>query len=117
MSLLNQPFPRERQRSLRKKIFNAIISGFIVALFLKIFSPFDIARSPVNNLNWFITGYGIITSIIVFIFALFEKLFPSLFEEEKWTVGKNILLYLIIIFLIGCANLIYTSIVAGLPIS
>jgi hypothetical protein len=114
-SILKQPFPRNH--SFRKKIFNALLSGLIVTLFLRIFSPFEIARTPVENLNWFIVGYGIITSIVVFIFALFEKLVPAIFEEERWTIGKNILLYLIIIFMIGCVNLIYTSVVAGLPIS
>ncbi len=112
--ILSQPYPHDH--SFKKKIFNALLSGLIVTVFLRVFSPFDFSSAPVNDLTLFAIGYGVITAIVITAFAFFEKLFPKIFDEEGWTVGKNILVYLVIIFLIGTANLFYTSIVAGLPL-
>jgi len=112
--ILRQPYPHDH--SFKKKIFNALLSGLIVTIFLRVFSPFGFAEAPVRNLNLFALGYGIVTASVIFAYSLFEKLFPKIFAEERWTVGKNILVYLLIIFLIGTANLFYTSIVAGMPL-
>jgi len=79
--------------------------------------PFGFGQAPVSNLNLFAAGYGIITVLTVLGFALFEKIFPSWFIENKWTVGKNILLYLVIIFFIGSFNFFYTGLTTGMPLN
>jgi hypothetical protein len=94
---------------------NAFAAGIFVSFFLRIFSPFGFAAAPVENLNLFAAGYGIITIAILLLFTLIEFALPRLFEEEKWTTGKNILLYMLIVLFIGTANFFYTVIVAGLP--
>ena len=110
-----KPFPREY--SPRKSIINAFVSGLIVTIFLVVFKPFGIERAPVEIPILYISGYGIITILVILCFSAIEYLFPKLFLEERWTVGKNILVYVIIIFLIGTANLIYTSAVAGMKLN
>jgi DNA-binding LytR/AlgR family response regulator len=115
LKILRQPFPRER--SFKRQFFNAIISGLIVVIFLRIFQPFGFSFAPVSNLNLFALGFGIVTTIIVMFFVFFEFAFPAIFSEEKWTVGKNILVYIVVVFLIGAANLFYTSVTTGLEIS
>jgi DNA-binding LytR/AlgR family response regulator len=112
--IFKQPFPFHN--SFRKKVTNALLTGFIVVIFLRVFSPFGFGEAPVNNLTLFAIGYGLVTIFIVIVVAIFELIFPKIFREEKWTVGKNIILYVIIIFLIGTANLFYTSVVTGLPV-
>jgi hypothetical protein len=113
--ILNQPFPRNT--SFSRSCINAVSSGVIVTLFLRVFQPFGFGQAPVSNLNLFAAGYGIITVLTVFAFAGFEKIFPSWFLENKWTVGKNILLYLLIIFFIGSFNFVYTVFTARMPLN
>lgn len=115
MGILSQPFPKEN--SFQRKIANGFIGGFVVALFLRVFSPFGFDLAPVKSLNLFAAGYGIVTCMVVILFAFFEMAVPSWFAEEKWTVGKNILLYVVIVFLIGTANFYYTAFVTDMPIS
>jgi uncharacterized protein (DUF1697 family) len=112
--ILKQPFPF--QNSFRKKVINALLTGSIVTVFLRVFSPFGFGEAPVHNLSLFAVGYGLVTTFILIFIAIFEFIFPKIFAEQKWTVGKNILLYVIIIFLIGTGNLFYTSAAAGLPV-
>src|SRR5882672_4076023 len=101
LTILRQPFPRET--SFRRQAINAIGSGLVVAVFLRVFSPFGFADAPVDNLNLFALGYGIVTTCVVLLFGLFEFAFPDMFDEQRWTIGKNVLLYIILIFLIGSA--------------
>src|SRR5436190_15039172 len=96
--ILHQPYPKNN--SLNRHLVNALISGGIVALFLRVFSPFGFSMAPVN-LNLFAIGYGVITFLVIAFFALLEYAFPKIYVEESWTVGKNILNYLVHIFFIG----------------
>ena len=113
-TILHQPFPHES--SFKRQIINAVVSGLIVTFFLRIFSPFEFATAPVNNLNLFALGYGVITTSIILFFIFIEFFFPSLFNEDRWTIGKNILYYFILVFLIGSANLFYTSLLTRLKV-
>jgi hypothetical protein len=113
--MLRQPFPRES--SFRRSVVGAVISGLIVAVFLRVFSPFGFSNAGIENLNLFAAGYGLITFSVVILFGLIEMLMPSVFDERKWTVGKNILLYIILVFVIGTCNLFYTSITTGMNIT
>lgn len=56
-----------------------------------------------------IAGYGIITTIILVINGIILPLiFPRYFEEMNWTVQKEILQTLFVIFIIGLCNTFYT---------
>ena len=74
--------------------------------------------TPVDNVDVFILGYGLVSMITVLaILTAAPLLLPRLIVEERWTVGRNIAFVLVIVFLIGTANLYYTHVFAGMPIS
>ena len=115
MSIFSQPFPRES--STARKVVSSLMAGLVVALFLRFFQPFGFGHAGVQNLNLFAAGYGLVTVVVMLFFVLIESVFPKLFEEERWTVGKNILMYVIIVFVIGAANLYYTALTTGMRIT
>lgn len=101
-----------------EKLKAVFYNGILVALFLWVFRPFDINQTPVNNLDLFIAGFGLITMLIssLILFGV-PPLFPKFFIETNWTVGKNIILTLLAIFMIGTANLLYSHFASGDPLS
>ena len=103
---LGQPYPQ----SCNKWKLNITISLFI-GLFMLIFQPFGISGS--NNLYKaaFCFGYGFVTFVILLInLHLIPFFFPSLFENKRWTVKKQIVWLVFIIFSIGLGNFVYTSV-------
>jgi len=103
---LSQPYPQ----SVNKWKLNITISLFI-GLFMLIFQPFGISGS--NNLYKavFCFGYGFVTFVILLIdLHLIPFFFPSLFENKRWTVLKQIIWLVFIIFSIGLGNFVYTSV-------
>jgi hypothetical protein len=104
--ILQQPFPKDND--VRRLIRNSFIGGFWVFVFLIVFKPVGFANAPVGNLYLFASYYGIITTVTVLISVGVTVLFPNAFREEKWTVGKNILLYTIIVVVIGTLNYLFT---------
>jgi DNA-binding LytR/AlgR family response regulator len=113
--LFSKPFPREQ--NLLRTVRNAFLGGLLVIIFLRVFEPFGFGQAPVSSLNLFALGYGLVTVIVLLSFVVFEAIFPDWFTEEKWTVGKNILLYIGIVFFIGTANFYYTAVVTGMPLN
>ncbi len=113
--IFNQPFPRDP--GFKKQFFTAAIAGIIVTLFLYVFRPFGFEQAPVPDLFFFAIGYGLITFFVVASFGFLELMSPKLFAEERWTIGKNLLLYIAIVFVIGCLNFIYTVMATGMPLS
>jgi hypothetical protein len=87
-NILNQPYPLFLEFS---KSFPAIvgISAF-VPLFLFTFKPFDL--NDITGREFFLAGFG----VLIFVILLFNtfvltKIAPKLFDEENWTVGKEII--------------------------
>lgn len=63
-------------------------------------------------------GYGLVTFLILVIDLYFLPiLFPMAFKESTWTVWKEILILLWILFSIGLGNLLYTNILLSYPLS
>jgi hypothetical protein len=104
------PFPE----SINQKIGASLSSGFLVSLFLWIFSPFDIQDTPVDNINLYIAGFGLVTVAVTMLTTLFIPIaLPLFFLESNWTVGKNILYTLLSVIGIGFANLFYNHLITG----
>lgn len=114
--LLRQPYPAAAEPL--QKIRIALVAGLVVGLFLFTFRPFSIDQVALPHVAAFIWGYGLVTTValLLILFALPTAL-PKMFAEESWTVGKNILFFIFIVVVIGAANLCYTHVVAGLPLS
>ena len=114
-SILQKPYPRDHRFLVNFRA--ALATGLIVSFFLWIFKPFGISGAPVSNLDFFILGYGAVSFFIVVGMRVFTYLFPGFYNEDRWTVEKNIFQYSLVLFVVGLGNLVYTHYAAGLPIS
>jgi len=105
---LNQPYPVRANKW--KLIF--IISLFI-AMFMVIFQPFGLQFVQKENKSLILAGYGLVTFIMLVInLIVFPKLFPRFLDEDKWTVKKQILWLLWVVFTIGIGNYYYSILVS-----
>ncbi len=106
------PFPSTRGRFLTPLAFAVFIS-----LFLFVFQPFGLSRLD-KPMAWIAAGYGLMTFLVVFVemWAL-PLLFPAYFKESSWTVGREIAVVVLDVFLIGLCNLLYSAWVLELPLS
>ncbi|MDC1068117.1 LytTR family DNA-binding domain-containing protein [Candidatus Kapabacteria bacterium] len=112
---LNSPYPFEN--SISKRILTALYIGLFVFLFLYIFQPFNINLIEKNILNLTL-GYGIVTSSVMILFdVIVVKILKAVFNEQKWTVGKNILWMITIVLLITYGNLFYSDYIRLIRIS
>jgi hypothetical protein len=106
---MNQPYPLTGNR------WTTILSiSIFVGWFIVVFQPFGISGN--NNLHTilFCLGYGFVTlfTLIIDLF-LIPLLFPSLFVNRRWTVLKQIVWLLFILFSIGLGNFTYTSVLTS----
>ncbi|CAN5470135.1 LytTR family DNA-binding domain-containing protein [soil metagenome] len=106
ISILRKPFPRAESSS-RRWLGVLGVSSF-VALFLLAFAPFGLSATFPNR-TLIIAGYGLVTSLCMgFLVSVPPFLLPNAFAEERWTVGKEILMMMLTISLIGVGNTMYT---------
>jgi hypothetical protein len=106
-SFLYQPYPFESysNRSHLRKIAGILAQGVFIALFLILFKPFDISRWKHPHMTLTLIGFGLITSLAgVMIQFVLVPIFPKYFAEDKWTVGREILMLLLLILLIALGN-------------
>lgn len=98
LQFLTEPYPS--QRSFRQDFLVALACGLFVGWFLNTFQPGDTYTWQDPNKGLFLWGYGIVVFIMLMLLrALAPVLFPRLFREAHWTVGKHIL-YVFISFLL-----------------
>lgn len=110
--LFNQPYPADYapMRELRK----AALIGLFVGLFLLTFQPFGLNIWETDSKPLKIMGFGVVTFVITaFNFIIWPRLFPTLFAEESWTVGRKILFVTTDILLIALANRFYLELLMG----
>ncbi|MGE0090092.1 MAG: LytTR family transcriptional regulator DNA-binding domain-containing protein [Bacteroidales bacterium] len=108
-SYLKQPFPKAES----KWRITILISIFI-ALFLIVFEPFNINLFESNQKTFILAGYGLVTFIALVInLFLVEAIFPTFFDEKNWTLWKDFIWLIWIIFVIGLGNALYTYYVFG----
>jgi hypothetical protein len=102
---LNQPFPKLTSR------WKLIITiSLFVAIFLIIFQPLGIHFMEKKHKIIILSGYGLVTFFVLFInLIIVEHIFPKTFNEKNWTIGKEFLWLLWIIFCIGLGNALYTN--------
>lgn len=94
------------------KIVISFILGFAVFLILYILKPFGFHLLK-NNLLHYFAGYGVITTCaLLFLYFVINPMFPKCFASEKWTVKKEIILVIVMVFVVGFIAWIYHNIVA-----
>ena len=104
--LLRQPYPSTESpiRELRQ----AAVIGLFIGLFLLIFQPFGLSLWQTPDKVLKILGFGLVTFIITALnFTVWTKLFPRQFSDERWNVGRQILLITGNILLIAIGNRLY----------
>lgn len=88
----------------------ALLYGLFIFLFLYIFQPFGLGNYDHPDKIWHIVGYGSVTFFCLSSSNILGLLiFPKLFNESCWTVGKNIIYTTWMFFYIGIGNLVYSQ--------
>lgn len=102
---LLQPFPSFIPSV--RGIIICIIAGIAVALVLVVLKPFYFNTLPLP-LQWgYATAYGLCTIIVSILNAVvLPHFFPTLFKEEGWTVGKEILFFIWLLLCVAVGNLL-----------
>lgn len=89
-SLLSQPYPYYIPFSRSFKLL--IILSAIIPLFLIIFRPFNLNLWDCEHKLWMILGLFVpIYMVLAFNFYFVARHLPSYFNEDKWTIGKELL--------------------------
>lgn len=87
------------------------IIGLIVFVIIYALKPFGIENLD-NNLLPYCAGYGFITFGVLFLyFFVLTPLFPKVFCDASWTVGKEIATIIGVTFVIGVVSWYYNSLV------
>lgn len=87
--------------SIKFKLKTSLNLGFFVFIFLYVFKPFSLSILG-DLLLEYTLGIGIITFLGAFFMLYVPSLiFKDFFNEDNWTVGKNILLIFLSLILVG----------------
>ncbi len=112
LNFLKQPYPAPEKGPHYIKV--ALAAGFFVGLFLSVFQPFGAYEWDSPYKIPFLAGYGLVTFLLLVCssYAL-PWLAPTLFKEQNWTVGKEILHIFWHILSIACGNYLYGVLLFG----
>ena len=87
--------------SIKFKLKVSCFHGLFIFLFLYIFKPFYLAQFQIILLEYTL-GIGIIAFLGTFVVLYFPALiFKEYFNEDKWTIGRNLFLMVIAITFVG----------------
>lgn len=111
--LLHSPYP-----ALCQRWKTVLIPSVIVFLIIYLLQPFGIAQMHNAHKFFILLGYGVVTGMAlgVFVYVL-PALFPNYYEEQRWTLGKQLLNILMNCVLIAVGNWLYTSWLYDLELS
>ena len=100
---VKQPFPKAEF-----KWATIIYISLFVSLFLIIFQPFGINLFENKHKIFILSGFGLVTFIVSFINLIFiVRIFPKFFDEKNWTIWKEFIWLIWVIFCIGLGNAFY----------
>jgi len=102
---LNQPYPIGGNQWK-----TAILVSFYISLFMYFFQPFGLAAFKSEYRSYYEIGYGLVTFMVLsFDLNLTPLVFKSIFKSSTWTVLKQIIWQMWIIFTIGVFNFLYSA--------
>ncbi len=88
----------------------AIYAGMFISFFMAFFEPFGLTNLDIPHKRLILAGYGMVTSIVLMIDIVFLPFYlRNIFNEDRWTNGKQIILFCWIFFSIGLGNYVYSS--------
>lgn len=108
-----QPYPFERHWA------TSFWAGVFVTFFLYFIQPFGTQIRPGEELEYLVvcSYFGFVTVAITFLFNGLCRIFPSIFDEEKWRVWKEILFNLCFVGCIGLGNLLLANLLWNVKLS
>ncbi|MBA2611979.1 MAG: LytTR family transcriptional regulator [Bacteroidetes bacterium] len=113
-TFLNKPFPRSEVDK-RSFITNFFV-GCFVALFLIVFEPFDIAQWQTDKKELKLIGFGLVSFVIpILVSSIIARIIHKKPVEDNWTIGKEIIVILIILLCIAFANMLYSRLFYIMP--
>ena len=87
----------------------AVGFGVFVWLFLFVFQPFGLSTYP-GSIALFTAGYGAVTTLLMaFLNVALPLVLRRFFDEEQWTVGREVLWTLANVVIIALGNVAYTQ--------
>jgi hypothetical protein len=114
LNIVNQPFPIN---TWRRYWLRGVGFGLFVFLFLFLFQPFQLDLYPTWQLLYTTAVYGVVTGIVIFTgsFLLIRIIAPYI-NEERWTLGKQILWNTLLMLVIALLNVLATQLMVGVAI-
>ena len=83
-----------------------ILMSLFIALFMYVFEPFGMNMNKSEYKTLIELGYGLVTFVVLTIFLIILPLiFKNVLCEQNWTIGKELLWFSTILFVIGIGNL------------
>jgi len=116
INVFNKPYPFNDDLKHNSKIifFNSL--GVFVFLFL--FQPFDIESLPIRERYYLMTGIAVITFLALSLHLLIiPSLFPKKFSSAAWSIKKEILWNLWILFTILAGYFVLTNFLGAMKFS
>jgi hypothetical protein len=115
-SILNKPYPRNNNLKFRIKI--VLLSGIFVSVILYFIFSFGGNSDSSHELITNVLLFGLVTiAASGIINLLLPAVFANFFKEESWTVGKNFLTLLLMLFTITTGNMLLANHIYGSSVS
>lgn len=105
--IFTQPYPCEVSRN--EKAWLTFVISVFVFLFLLAFSPFGLNQYDFEQRLFICLGYGLACAMaMIFNLYVLMPALPELFDESRWTVGRQLIWTGWILFTISLFNSIYS---------
>lgn len=113
---LNKKYPFNDNLKTNARLIASVSLG--IFLFLLFFQPLQIHNPDFNNRLIILATFGAITLVLLSIFRLvIPSLFSTAFSEERWTIGKEILINLLFVISNSVAFVFFARYVGKVSIS
>lgn len=106
-SYLNQPHPFNSgpERYMR----SVLVFTFFVGFFLVFFQPFGLSELPGNLPIFAGLGFAGVTFVSMLVFLGLVLVFPNYFDDDHWTLGRDVFFTLLNFVVIAHANYFFTK--------
>jgi hypothetical protein len=107
LNWLKKPYPFVQNA--KDKWLIVLSSSIFVALFLIIFEPFDADKVTAYK-TIYLSGFGgCVLLALILCYFLFPELFPKFYNDDIWTIGREIFHLTLIIVCISILNYFYNN--------